>query len=556
MDKKTPTKPTQIESIAPTRELKQVKPEPFTTPPRPIKPTAFITPPPQQSSGREVPKLQMSEPRPKPQPLFLSRKPLTPFRKILSNDLQANILNLKALLKQYKNKLTKSQREMFDDQGKVIRRNIAIMANLCIYNDARGFISDPDIQSNIKTIIKCLNSLNFIKRFKIINLLKLILDFNEEKNEPWKQIRNYIEIMQQLSFEENLSKLGIEHIPLILPNHYPTERAKKTRIIFTDIAESSSGFEYLFEWCKHYNDGIISIFQLKSVGPAKIKADMGALGIKYCDFELAWGHIMNQGRHMDEDIVFVSNIEALAHAVKHCTTHSTFVLDAHGGAGQLWVGRKKLKGQELTRHIDKIVELLNHKIVHVILSICMTGMINKEVLEGTYMTMSKYPMDIDEMPKSNLEEDELPEINYRRLHKNRTKIFLPDTSEASIRSVFAPMERDQMSLAAYVTHLVLSREKQHSKHGTCVTFSPSVMFPDNKFGGVINVPAVENRALEWPEYVGDWHQDQRVEMGFSKKQIVPRFSLYNKIENPKAVAYDSSIVADIEPKASLSKLLI
>lgn len=413
--------------------------------------------------------------------------------------------NLTELINKFKGKLAKDERAKLNTDKNDLNTEIAELAYKILLVlrpvEIQTKLSDTE---TVKCLVKCLNSAAaFDRRVKMV--AKLINDPQVTQNEEWKSLKEYSEIIAHFDFEHKLSDFGIVHVPLIKLIRDPKV---KTRIIYTDVTKSLTGFKVL----KHYldnnsvwkNEGFKNLSTLRATGPEAIAEREKTPANPNPEFEIAWGHIMNSGRHKDENIVFATSESTLAMALELSTPDSTFILDGHGSEDRLVIGRVKLMGKDLKEYIDKTVRMLGPNITHVILSSCATGCLtlresNMNNFDGV-MRQNKYSVDDD---------------TRMFTHKNRKKVLIsPNTNitdmfdKCAPREGIAPME----SLAALFAKALFARDTQDPEQGTAFTFSPSLLIPDSvsvEKGGVIGVPAAASEyRLDWPKYHSDWEIDE------------------------------------------------
>ncbi len=454
---------------------------------------------------------------------FNEPKPLIPG---LVEKLNSDRSKLRALIKKYSQKLSKDERTKLDASKSRLNYNVAKLSVQVIFVLNPWQIVD-EFPNNDETgfIVKCLNAnTSFIKRFKIVARISSVMDMNDDQLTVWSGLKDYDQIMLQLDFEQQLSDFNINFTPL---NKLTVEPTIRTRIVFTDVQQSSAGLNYLMSWIQNYTDIDDDIEvkknKLKFAGPKQIIEDLNALDITYVDFEMAWGHIMNDGRHMHEKIVFATSMQALHSALDLSSPNSTFVFDSHGGASELTAGKQKLKGSDLKKHIKSIIDMIGPNITHVVLSVCATGCLASTINSRALLNKDKYTSsDFAAAPHLVL--------------KNRKKLFVAQNT-ACISTLFEKLSFENMeSFASYFATLLLTRKRQDSTRGTAFTFSPSLLFPDNVYGGVIGVPASISERRDWPDYHQAWEADERFKDGKDLAQFAYKsVTLYNSEYNRKAL---------------------
>lgn len=364
------------------------------------------------------------------------------------------------------------------------------------------------------------------------NRLQIITFINEAKltdidHNLWSNLHGYREISLQLSFEQELENLGMHFIPL---NKLRQGSTKRTRIVFTDLKTSIDGFKYMQHWFATNADASTNITEfLKNTGAKTVNADESRPAD--LDLEIAWLHLMNDGRHLEENLVFVGDLKSLEYAVKFCTIDSTLVLNAHGGQNEFTInkmtsdGPKKsvLMGPSLTAYMKSIVEIINEKITHFILTTCATGNISAN---PNLKTQDKYI----------ISDDNTADLNRQ---KNRKKIFIDNACDISnleeVLGSFGKLAIGSNSAAATLAKLLFEREKQDLKFGTAFTFSPTIIHPGTSpDGGIIAAPkglGVNRR--DWPEYNTDWQLDGS---GLPLNVVAYKsYTLYNSLYNRKAL---------------------
>jgi len=366
------------------------------------------------------------------------------------------------------------------------------------------------------------------------NRLRIITFLNSAKLEPnehklWSKLHGYKEIVLQLNFEQQLENLEMYFTPLNKLRHGST---KRTRIVFTDLKTSIDGFKYMQDWIAFNADGFDDIKNsLKQAGVQKINA--ASSRPQDLDLEIAWLHLMNDGRHLEENLVFVGDIQSLEFAVKFCTRDTTLVLNAHGGQNEFTInkmtsdGYKKstLMGPSLISYMNAIVEVLNEKITHFILLTCATGNIS-------------YNPNLTSMDKYTIADNNTDDLRHQ---KNRKKIFIDETSPhsnlESVLNSFGKLSIGSNSVAATLAKLLFERAKQDTTLGTAFTFSPTIIHPGiAPHGGVIAAPKGlgENRR-NWPEYNTDW----KIDSSELPLNVVAykSYTLYNNPQNRKALGF-------------------
>lgn len=472
-----------------------------------------------------------------------------PVHKVISQKIEMDLEKIKSIIENYKNpKLDNETRKTAKEKQSELMVRLSKIVSLVLLHSTHDYIEKTFTEkSDINLIISSLNTqCTFIQRLEIIESVGLK---NIGIYSIWTKIKDFVTIIEQLKFEQNLSKLQIAFLPI---TKMSKNQKKRARVILTDVYSSNLGFESLLQWNKEFPTiGKSLIDYLKKVGPEKIINDCLAKKINCADIEIAWGHIMNQGRHANEDMVFVCDKEALKHALNLCPPDSTLVLDGHGGSNQLKIGISKCQGDDLKKYISEIVKSINSNVSHVILSVCSTGTLKPSEAKIDDRT---------ESPRKNKYEINSPKPEHT--HKNRKKIFLGENEIANIPSMFEPITSKTSnstieSFASYFSTLLFNRSSasESADYGTAFTFSPSLLIPDSVNGGVMGVHRSIAKRKDWPDYHKSWiEQDENCdnegkdenlenndkdEIKTSLSQIAFKsITFYNNAKNRKALSYN------------------
>jgi hypothetical protein len=398
-------------------------------------------------------------------------------------------------------------------------------------------LNKPDHTQIINTLVTAINKSydnsknatskndSFSNRLRIIKLLNdSTLDYGRKN--PWSRIHEYHEILLQLQFERELEKLGIHFTSLSRIHNGST---KRTRIVFTDLNTSLEGFKHMQNWFAA-NPGYSGNIKeaLKNAGAVQVNAHPSRPAT--LDLEMAWTHLMNDGRHVEENIIFVGYMQALEYALKFCTFDSTLVLHAHGGQNEFSINKMTsegpklsiLKGPSLTKHIESLVEIINTKISHVILLTCATGSISAT-------------SQINSMDKQTIDDSNTADL---RRQKNRKKIFIDEKSSnnklSDVLAGFVKLSIGCESLAANLARLLFTKPNQDQRYGIAFTFSPTIIHPGiMPDGGLIAAPkGLDTNRRNWPEYNTDWNVDGS---GLALKEAAYKsYTLFNNMNNRKA----------------------
>jgi len=442
--------------------------------------------------------------------------------------LKLDFERLKNLIASYQDaSLLRSKRTNLDRRKSKLSSEISKVVNQIILVLTPVQIKElfPDNETT-QLVIRCLNAnASFHQRLRIIARVFDAGNPIEEKDNIWGAVKDYALIMQQLMFEQKLKLLDINFTPLIKLRR---DDLVRTRIIFTDIARSDCGFKAIIEWADKFADMDFDCVErkvkIKQTGAKKICEDLQNKGLTCSDLEMAWGHLMNDGRHADDKIVIVGSLETLKHALSLCSEDSTFVLDGHGGGNQFSVGSSRLQGDDLRRFISKIVSMLDENISHVILSVCATGVLS--------LKESAVDISIQDTRRNKYNVDDA-EIDPKSKHKNRKKIFV-GSNNVGVDAMFENLSSGMQPLAAHFAKLILNRKNQSSTTGTAYTFSPSILYPaDCDDGGVMCVPSSRSEPKYWPEYYDSWTNDDRQYVLIQK--AFKSITLYNNENNSKAL---------------------
>ncbi len=384
----------------------------------------------------------------------------------------------------------------------------------------------------------CLLTYNYIEALGVLSKHEQILSANTRK--LMKEIPTFKSALDQLKLENNLQQLGMIYCPITTQ----FEANTCTRIIFTTQSDVEIGFRYLIEYVEHVY-GVANkeciVANLRRVGVWSVinhllekhgaKLDMSAL-------EVAWYHVMNAGKHKENQVVFVQEMLGLEVALKSCSENSILVINGHGGGNEFTLGSDKLRANKLQSFIEKIAGMINDKITHVVLAACCTGVLRNDVpSDQTHVLLKYQPADVTK--------------NGLLKFKNRQKLFTPLKGEC-ISEMFETTSTSSSSFAALLAQAVLNRKNIDESRGTAFTFSTSMLAPliqevDSVIGSRGVPMGIGDVRLNWPSGLVEWDQDFRVSGAIANKKVeqiaFKSVTLFDNMKNDKAFACanDSSL---------------
>jgi hypothetical protein len=352
--------------------------------------------------------------------------------------------------------------------------------------------------------------------------------------------KNLKDAWEQLELENSLLKLGMQYYSLNLI----ANKTKRTRIIFTTKKDTNLGFTYLKKWIELFGSSIpqeILCDQLKKAGIKGIISDLNKqkdIILDLTALEIAWYHVMNNGKHPNDHVVFVTEMQGLQEALVKSTANSTLVINGHGGGNTISLGEEVLKGtKDLDQRVCYLASIASSNITHVVLASCATGMLNKDIAtkKSTQMApvLFKYAFSKNGTSTSK--------NGASTSFKNRQKMYV--TQGAEVEKMFKKInEEKQLPFAARLAAGILNRKDQDIKRGTAFTFSPSLLITDiPPRSGTIGVPmAFGDNRKEWPDSVDAWDLDGRLSDADFFQIAYKSVTLYNNPSNDKALVVNGN----------------